>query len=247
MQLVIEGLPPVFTPLKPIAAQPVKATPFAGQEAQLAAAAQAAMAGAAGEEAPARAWWSAAARARALDWRQFIRVPGRRRLANSTERLGFSIHATAHIAPRDDLDAELRALGLALATAARDARDADRLLRNEDKRMLKRRMAHYRDRAASDRNLRAADLVATHIAALTVLAETRRQFEEEARRLGPRVRAIRTRVFDARLDSSTLDDLVQEVRALREAAVVLSTTLHQARGTALRASTEAGTLTSRDR
>jgi hypothetical protein len=45
-----------------------------------------------------------------------------------------------------------------------------------------------------------ADKVAIQISALEDLAEVRRQFEKEVRRLEPRMRALRARVFDARLE-----------------------------------------------
>jgi hypothetical protein len=167
------------------------------------------------------------AKARALDWRGFIHVPGHTRFANRLEGLGFSVVSTARIAPRD-LHAEFQALGRALVTAARDARAADRLLRNEDQRMLARRLAHGRRRAYEEHHLREADRVAEQISALERLAEARRRFETEARRLEPRVRRIRTRVFDARLDSAARDDLVQELQSLQEAAEVHTATFHTA-------------------
>jgi class 3 adenylate cyclase len=247
VQLVIEGIPPVLTPLKTLEDQPDKATPFADQEEPLAAAAEAAMAILPRETGGSRTRRTAVARARALDWRQFVHLPGRSRVANRLERLGFSIHSTARIAPREDLRAELRALARAFVTAARDVRSADRLLRNEDRTALARRLAHLRKVTASDHQLRGADKVAAQIAALERLAEARRQFETEARRLEPRVRAIRARVFDARVDPATLDDLVSEVRPLQEAAEVLAETLYKAYDLASRAFAPAETSYSHQR
>jgi class 3 adenylate cyclase len=238
-QLLIEGVPPVFTPLKSLTAQPESATPFEGQEERLASAAQAAMARVQPESATATARWRAAARARALEWRRFVRLPGGSRFANRVEGIGFSIHATTRIAPRDDLAAELRSLGRALVTAARDARSADTLLRAEQGKALTRRLAEYRRSAYSEYTVRRADSVARQIAALGALAKTRRQFELEARALEQKVRAIRPRVFDSRLDSQTLDALVLEIRPLRESAEQLSTTLHEALEPALRGSGDA--------
>lgn len=246
-QLVIEGIPPVFTPLKTLEDQPVNATPFAGREEPLAAAAEAAIAALPRESVGARTRRKAVARARALDWRQFIHLPGRSRFANRLEGLGFSIHSTARIAPREDLQAALRVLGRAFVTAARDARSADKLLSNEDRTALARRLAHHRESAASDLHLRGADMVATQIAALERLAEARRQFEKEARRLESSVRAIRARVFDARLDSATLDVLVLEMRPVQEAAEVLAATFHKAYDLASRAFADAETSHSRQR
>jgi class 3 adenylate cyclase len=244
VQLVIEGIPPVFTPLKTLEDQPVDATPFTGREEELATVAEDVIAAVPREEVGARTRRMAAAKARALDWRQFIHLPGHSRFANRLEGLGFSIHSTARIAPRD-LHAELRVLGRTFVTAARDARSANTLLRKEDQTVLARRLAHHRESAYLEHHLRGADRVATQIAALERLAEARRQFEKEARRLEPRVRAIRARVFDARLDSTTLDDLVLEMRPLQEAAEMLAATFHIAYDLASRASADAETSHSR--
>lgn len=232
--LVIEGIPPVFTALRTLEEQPIDATPFAGREEPLAAV-EAAIALSSSETAARGTRRRAVARARALDWRQFIHLPGHSRLANRLEGLGFSIHSAARIAPREDLRVELRLLGRAFVAAARDARDADRLLRRKDRTALARELAHRRDSAASDHQLRQADEVATQIAALERLATARREFAKEARRLEPQVRVIRSRVFDARLDPATLDDLVGEVQWLREGAEAFAATLHKALGLASKA------------
>jgi hypothetical protein len=217
-----------------------------GREGELAEAAKAAMPDSRRDAGSIRVRWSAAARARALDWRQFIHVPGHSRLANRMEGLGFSIHATARIAPRDDLQTELQRLGRALMTMARDARSADKMLRDEGLNALRRRLAHYRERAhRSDLDLRVADHAARQIAVLETLARTHRRFEEQARRLEPRIRAMRARVFDARLDAATLEDLLLEMQPLREAAEGLAETLHEAYGPAVTASAEAARLRTR--
>ena len=246
VQLVIEGVPPVFSPLKTSEDQSVDAAPFAGREEELATAAEDAIAGVPRKEVGAFMRWVAAAKVQALDWRAFIHLPGHTRFANRLEGLGFSIHSTARIAPRD-LHPELRVLGRALVTAARDARGADTLLRKEDQRVLARRLAHDRGSAYLEHHLRGADTVAAQIAALKSLAEARRRFENEARRLEPRVRGIRARVFDARLDSASLDDLVQEMQSLQEATEVLTGTFHTAYDLASRTSAEAEALHSRQR
>jgi class 3 adenylate cyclase len=246
VQLVIEGIPPVFTPLKTLEDQTVDATPFTGREEELATAAQDAIATVPRKEVGALIRRIAVAKARALDWRGFIHLPGHMRFANRLEGLGFSIHSTARIAPRD-LHPELRVLGRALVTAARDARGADRLLRNQGQRMLARRLAHDRGSAYLEHHLSRADKVAAQMAALKRLAETRRRFETEARRLEPRIRGIRARVFDARLDSATLDDLVREVRSLRDAVEVFTAAFHTAYELASTASAEAEALHRRRR
>lgn len=246
VQLVMEGIPPVFSPLKTLEDQSVDATPFAGREEELAALAQDAIAAVPRKEVGALTPRMAAARARALDWRELIHVPGHTRFANRLYGLGVSIISTARIAPRD-LQAELRALGRALVMAARDARGADELLRSQDQRRLARRLAHDRGSAYLEHHLRGSDKVAGQIAALKLLADARRRFETEARRLEPRIRGIRARVFDARLDSAALDNLVQELRSLQEAADVLTATLHTAYGLASRASAEAGEAYNRER
>ena len=237
-QLVIEGIPPVFTMLKTVEEQPTDATPFAGREEPLAVAAQAAMTISPLEPATTPTRRKAVARARALDWRQFIHLPGHSRVANRFEGLGFSIHSAARIAPRDDLRVKLRVLGRTCVTAARDARDADRLIRKEDRTALARQLAYHRNSAASDHQFRQADKVATQIAALDRLATARQQFAKEARTLEPKVRAIRSRVFDARLDPGALDDLVSEMQPLQEAAEALAASLHNAYGLASKAFAE---------
>jgi class 3 adenylate cyclase len=237
-QLVIEGIPPVLTPLKSVEDQAATASPFAGQEQRLAAAAEAAIAGEPREKTTRRLRRRTAARARALDWRGFVHLPGHRRLANRLEGLALSIHSIARLAPREDLRAELRGLARAFVTAARDARSADALLRREDRTVLARRLAQYRDGALFEHHLRRADKVAIQIAALEHLAQARGEFENEVRRLEPGVRTLRARVFDARLDSATLDDVVLEVRPLHEAAEVLAEALHTAYDLASRAFAE---------
>jgi class 3 adenylate cyclase len=245
VQLVIEGIPPVFTPLKTLEEQPVDAT-FTGREEELATVAEEAIAAASRQETGARTRRMAAAKARALDWRQFVHLPGHSRFANRLEGLGFSIHSTARIAPRE-LHAELRVLGRTFVSAARDVRSANTLLRKKDLTVLARRLARHRKSAYLEHHLRGADKVATQIAALERLAEARRQFEKTARRLEPRVRAIRARVFEARLDSATLDELVMEMRPLQEASEKLATTFHIAYDLASRASAEAEAFSSPQR
>ena len=107
VQVVVEGVPPVLTPLKRIDVQPAEATPFAGQEERLAEAAPSAVADVRRERVASRTRFGAVARATALDWRRFVPV-GHGRLANRLAGLGMSIHSTARIAPGEDLQAELR-------------------------------------------------------------------------------------------------------------------------------------------
>ena len=136
----------------------------------------------------------------------------------------MSIHATARLASRDDLQAELRRLGRAFVLAARDARDADALLRRENRSRLQRRLEEYRDVS----NLWAADTVALEIRALQGLAEARRRFELEAWKIEAKVRSVRANVFEARLDAAKMDELVDELRPLREALELLGETLREA-------------------
>jgi class 3 adenylate cyclase len=238
VQLITEGVPPVFTPLKTLEHQSTRA-PFAGQEEHLAAAAEATFAAEPGAEAGkslgrvARA--RAVAGARTLDWRGFVHLPGHSRFANRLEGLGTSIHSTGRLASRDDLRAELQGLGRAFVTAAREARSADRLLRKEDLSALRRRVSQHREGAYVEPYLRNADELVMQTAALEGLVEARRQFEKESRRLEPWARALRGRVFDARLDSAKLDDLLFEIRPMRESAEGLAATFQQACDRAWRA------------
>jgi class 3 adenylate cyclase len=241
-QLVIEGVPPVLTPLKSLAVQPEEATLFAGREQELAEAARVAVEPAGNERTETRALWGAAARTRALDWRHLVRLPGRSQLADRIEGLGLSIHATARIAPSEDLQFELRSLGRALVVAARDVRGAAELLRRENSKNLSRRLADYRERTLWDHHLRAADTIAEQIAALTTLAEAEEEFEGEARKLEPRVRSVRGLVFDARHDPVKLDELMQEMRPVRERVESLVTKLHVAYRSAVAASETAAAI-----
>jgi class 3 adenylate cyclase len=226
-QVVVEGLAPVLTPLKRVGVQTAEARPFAGQEERLAEAAQAAIADVRGEREATRARFGAVTRAKVLDWRRFVPV-GHGRLTNRLAGLGMSIHATARIASREDLHEELRGLGRAFVLTARTARDADDLLRRVHRSLLQRQLEEYREHAHYDSHLRAADSVALEIAALGALAQTRREFEQEARKVEAKVRSVRARVFEARLDATKMDDLVQELRPLREAVEALGAELHDA-------------------
>ena len=239
VHLLIEGVPPVFTSLKTLEDQPIGATAFTGREDELAAVAEDAIAHVSREEVGAPTRRKTAVIVRALDWRVSLHVPGHSRFANRLEGLGISIHSTARIAP-SDAQAELRVLGRALVTAGRDARSADRLLRSMDKPALARRMAQAQESAYLEHQLRGADKLAAQIDALGRLAEARRDFEKEARKLEPRIRGLRARVFDARLDSATLEELMLDIRSLRDAVEVLTGTFHTACERASRASAETG-------
>lgn len=239
-QLVIEGIPPVFSPLKTLDEQSVDATPLTGREQELADAAQDAVGAVPRRDVGALMRRTAAARARARDWRQFIHLPGHSRFANRLEGLGFSMHSTARIAP-GELHPQLLVVGRAIVTAARDARSADRLLRTEDQTVLAQRLAEHRGSAYLEHQLWRADKLAAQIDALKRLAEARRQFEKEARRLEPTVRTIRARVFEARLDPATMGDLVLDMRSLQQAVEELTVTFHSAYDRASRASAEVKT------
>jgi class 3 adenylate cyclase len=243
VQVVAERMPPVLAPLKTLDAQPARATPFAGQETRLAEAAEAAVAGKHEGTQTAQPWLGTLTKAVALDWRRFVPA-GHARLANRLAGLGLSIHATARIATREDLQRELRHLGRAFVAAARDARDADSLLRREDRGALDRRLAEYRRYAQWDAQFRAADSVAVEIAALDTLARARREFEDEARKVEAKVRSVRARVFEARLDSAKIDDLLHELEPLREAVELLGARLGAAYREGVRAAETATPVTS---
>jgi class 3 adenylate cyclase len=237
-QLVVEAVPPVLTPLKSLEAQPAEATPFAGREEELAEAAQLALGRVPREEKSRHALWSAA-RARALDWRQFVHVPRHGRLEYRVESLGLSMRETARIAPREDVQAELHTIGTIFVLTARDARGAAELLRREDKPTLERRLAQYRKSGLWETQVRAADMLAKQITALTALANAIHEFERQARNLEPRLRSVRARVFDARHDPGKLDELALEMPAIREAVEGIHGTLHTAWRSALEASPRA--------
>ena len=126
-QLVIEGLPSSFPPLRTSDSDPRKTTPFAGQEEQLAAAAQAALA-----PVPPRIGWRRWARAM---WaQQGAAAFARRSAAQQLEREGLQLYSMARVvAPRDDLADAVRRLGGAMVIGGRLARDVDRLLAETDR------------------------------------------------------------------------------------------------------------------
>lgn len=238
-QLVVEGVQPVLTPLKSLESQPAEATPFAGREEELAKAAEVAVGSEPQDHAPLHARLAAETRAKALDWRRFVRVPGRRRLANRIFGLGLSLHASARIATGEDVEAELLNLGKALVVGARDDRGAIELLGREDRRTLERRLAKYREATFWDHNLQAADRLVDQIAALTALADAQSAFEAEFRKLESKIRSMRGRVFDARRDAAKQHALTLEVEPLRQKFEHLAAELHRAYQSAVVASTSA--------
>jgi class 3 adenylate cyclase len=223
-QLAVEGLPSSFPPLRTLESQPVDAAPFAGQEDNLAAAAQEALA------APPRhglLWgqWKRAGHRRPLRWLS-LSASRRRGSANTLESVGFRTYAMARIAPRDDLQAAVRGLGSAIVIAARLVGDADRLMRVTDGKALARRLAEYRESAHfSDSKLRAADTLAGTIAALEELAEARRRFDDEAKPLEPRLAELRDQLFEARLKPEAVDELIRAVQVLQQTVQQLSASL----------------------
>ena len=237
-QLVMEGVPPVLTPLKSLEAQPAEATPFEGREEELAASAQLALRLVPHEEKPRHVRWTAL-RAEALDWRQFVRLPSRGRLVDRVEALGLSVHATERIAPREDVQAELQTIGTNLVLAARDSRLAAQLLRRDDKQALERRLAEYRTGGTWGTQLRAADMLAKQIGAVTALADAMQEFERQARNLEPKLRSLRARTFDARHDPVKLDELAAELPAIRETIEAVRAKLHAAYRSALEAAPRA--------
>jgi hypothetical protein len=235
---VVEGVPPVLTPLKSLEAQSAEATPFAGREEELAESAQLALGWVPREEKPRHVLWSAA-RTWALDWRQFVHVPRHGRLEYRVESLGLSMRQTARIAPREDVQAELHTIGTIFVLTARDARGAAELLRREDKQTLERRLAQYRNSGLGETQVRAADMIAKKIAALTALEKAIHEFERQARNLESKLRSVRARVFEARLEPGKLDELALEMPAIREAVEGVRDTLHTAYRSALEASPRA--------
>lgn len=230
-QLLVDGMPSVFTPLKSLESQPVKATPFAGQEGELAAAAQAAFRRAPGRTLLSLRRWRVALLGRALAWRDLVL----RRRSHALEVVGFRLYAVARIAPGGSLQSQVASLSGAVATAARAAADADRLLRSADRKALARRLGEYRGRApATERYAQAADAVAKQIAALDALGERHRAFEDASRELGLRLKALPELIFQARLDDDVPPGLEQEVSELREQMHALGTSLQKACNRVLR-------------
>ena len=60
------------------------------------------------------------------------------------------------------------------------------------------------------------------------MAETREEFELQALKVEAAVRSVRAQVFEARLDAAKIDELVQELRPLREALEFLGARLRDA-------------------
>ena len=209
-QLAIEGLRSTFPPLRTPESHPREEPPFAGQEEQLAVAAQAAVAAA-----PARVDWRTWARAM---WKQHSGGPlARRSTPRRLEREGLRLYSMARvIAPRDDLAYATRRLGGAMVVAGRRVRTADRHLAETDRKALADRLSNYRSLAfLSESDIRAADALALRVAAVDSLAELRRAFEKDVRQIGPRVATVRERLFEVRLDGTGIDPLIQEIDAIR--------------------------------
>ena len=110
---------------------------------------------------------------------------------------------------------------------------------------VSRRLARYRDSGGWAENLRAADLTATQLAALKQLWKARREFEREARKLESQVRFLRLHVFDARIDEEKRDELLVELRTVRQRVEEMSARLHRAYTSASVASADTATLGSR--
>ena len=210
-QLVIEGLPPSFPPLRTPESHPRKTTPFAGQEEQLAAAAQAAFA-----PVPPRVGWRKWAGAM---WTQHGAASlARRSPAQRLERDGLQLYSLARVvAARDDLAAAVRRLGGVLVIAGRLARDVDRLLAETDRRAIAERLAEYRNSGyVSEREIRVADALARRMIAIDALVEMRRTFNAQAREVGTRVATVREQLFEVRIEPAGIDPLIREVEAIRQ-------------------------------
>jgi class 3 adenylate cyclase len=225
-QLLIEGFPPVFTALKSLSDQPAAATRFAGQEEQLAAAAQAAI-GPVPDRRPLLADHLKVALLK-LGLRSKTLLRPRRSGPHALEAVGLRLHATARIAP-DDVRPDLAKLGGAVAKAARAAADADRLLAESDRKTLSRQLHEYRElEPATELHIQAADAVARHLSAVVALQELRGKFEAQAMQLESRLTPLPGRIFQARLDRTIPADLVVEVRELRQAVDELASGLRNA-------------------
>jgi class 3 adenylate cyclase len=223
-QLLIEGLPAVLTPLKSLDSQPVKATPFAGQEGQLALATQAAFRRAYGKRLLRSTRWRVALLSSQFAWRDFLF----RRRSHTMEGIGVRLYAFARFAPGETMRAQVASLGGAVVMAARSAADAERLLGATDRKALARRLARYRVGPASENYVQAADAAARQIAALDVLVERRQAFEEAGEFFIPRLKALPDQIFQARVDEEIALGLEREVTELRERVHALGATLQDA-------------------
>jgi class 3 adenylate cyclase len=225
-QVVIDGLPPVFTPLKSLDAQSAKATPFEGEEGRLAGAAQTALEPMAPDTLVARARLKVGRLGRALPRE---RLSGRQRgSARAMEAIGFRIHASARIAPTE-LRADVAHLGGAVAIAARVASEADKLVTGTEPKVLARRLRTYRESAPiSEWTVKAAEAVARQLTALDTLQKRRRAFEEEAKVLEPRLKALVETIFQSRLDHEVPSELGAEVSELQEVVHALALNMQEA-------------------
>lgn len=237
-QLTVEGLESTFPPLRAIGSQPGESTPFAGQEEELAAAAQTVF------RQPLRraSSWAGATVTLHLAAAQLQRLSGilrHRRKSHWIENPGFRLYASAWIAPTEKLVTEVKSLASAVVVGARLAGDADRLLAEQNDKTLALRLKEYRESAhISDRHLRVADGLARQLAARETLVEARRVFEKGARQLAPKLDAIREQLFDARLDTDATRDLAETVRERRESLQQVSARLQDAYSLASSESTQ---------
>ena len=216
--------PLVLTPLKRVDVQPAEATPFAGQEERLAEAAQ----------------FSSRRRARSEGRHVLDSVPWRGQ-QHWTGGASYPVGArpprepprrTRHERPQHR---PYRARGGSPSRAPRPgARVATRGARRERCRRLaspgeQKQSARGGSRSIASTGvpIQAADSVALEITALGALAEAREEFERQALKVEAAVRSVQDRVFEARLDAAKIDELVQELRPLREVSEFLGARLRR--------------------
>lgn len=153
----------------------------------------------------------------------------RARFSHGLQGIGWRVHSLARIAPDDALRAGVLDLASAVATAARVAAHADRLLEESDRRTLVRKLREERDMStASVTSLFMADSLARQIAALDVVTEQRKGLDAQCSLLDVEVGALRERLFEIRLDTTNASHLVNEIASMREQIAARATQLDEA-------------------
>lgn len=244
-QVVIDGLPNEFPPLRTADARRGAAAPFEGLEADLETAARAAVATrlrrapsfwAALRDKPVGLLvltgltlaaillspWIGIAAAAYGAWLLWSILRGLR-FFRDFEWMGLRVHAMESLTSDEAVRGGLRRAGSGLIDLSRLERAADELLRAVDRKSLEIRLKRAREKLSlSEAELREADAIADAVTALDDLTARRRDVAEGREAIAERVEGLRAQMFEARRDpmasaaiSQETDSLLKTVEGLR--------------------------------
>jgi len=270
-ELVVDGSPYEPAQLRTVDSQPTKATPFAGQESELAAAAQAAVAS--GDRTQLldavlgglrrhptlqprfallkHAAWRTLLRPANLLVQAIIVVAAivvspwllifapltyaalvwaamQRLRASGLEELGWRIRMAARIVPDAHMGAEISALASALIRSGQTGTNVDGYLKTVDRKRLADKLAEQRGiPVVSQEGLDVADMLAREIHAIDRLIDQRRKWDSETTEAAVGLIELPDRLYEARLDTSRVDELAEEVREVRNRVDAARTQLEE--------------------